>query len=157
MSCRTFQQVDEIIADSSSSIIESDDETLEVNPPSQNQVLRTLNSHNETDVSNRSDDHDSLEHQNNVAYPPTMNVCPHTENYSQQEQVANNLEGNRIPLGHFVENNKIQSYAHHKALVGLMQLAYGNANGILASIGYTNQSSWINQNIDDFFSTRWPT
>ncbi len=138
MNSRTFQQVDEIIADSLSSIIESDDEIFEVNPPAQNQVLRTLNSHNETDVSNRSDDHDSLEHQNNFAYPPTRNICLCTENYSHQEQVANNSEGSRIPLGHFVENNKIQSNAHRNALVGLMQLAYGNANGILASIGYTN-------------------
>ncbi len=35
-------------------------------------------------------------------------------------------------------------------MVDLMQLAYGNANGILASIGYTNWSSWISQNIDVF-------
>ncbi len=30
---------------------------------------------------------------------------------------------------------------------GMMQLACGNANGILASIRYTNQSSWINQTL----------
>ncbi len=116
MSSRTFQQVDEIIADSSSSIIESDDEILEVNPPSQNQVLRTLNSHNETDVSNRSDYNNSSEHQNN-AYPLRRNVHPCTENYSHQEQVANNSEGSRIPLGHFVENNNVWSHTSTGILI----------------------------------------
>ncbi len=138
MNSRTFQQVDEIIADSLSSTIESDDEILEVNPPAQNQVLGTLNSLNQTDVSNRSDYNTSSEHQNNVAYPPTRNVHPCIQNYRHQEQVANNSEGSRIPHCPFVENNNIQSNAHHIALVGLMQLPYGNANGILAYIGYAN-------------------
>ncbi len=103
MNSRKFQQVDEIVADNSSSNNESFDEILEVNPQAQDQVQHTQNSHNVNEVSNRSNYSNSLEHQNNFTYPPTKNVCTCTENYSHQDQVLNNSEDNRIPLGHFVE------------------------------------------------------
>ncbi len=59
-------------------------------------------------------------------------------NYSHHDQVLNNSEVSRIPLGHFVENINIWSHTHHISLMGLMQLVYLNTNGVLTSIGYTN-------------------
>ncbi len=49
-------------------------------------------------------------------------------------------------MGHDVWSN-----AHGIVLTGLLQLANGNENGIVAALGYNNRSNWISQN------TRWPT
>ncbi len=42
--------------------------------------------------------------------------------------------------------------AHGTGLTGLLQLANGNENGIVAAFGHNNRSDWISQNLDAFLN-----
>ncbi len=63
----------------------------------------------------------------------------------------------RIQLRGFVDaRSNIRSPLHATALIGLLQVANGNENGVLASLGHSNRSTWMNQHINAFFEAGGP-
>ncbi len=106
----------------------------------------TQNSNNETEVYNRFNNNNALEHQIQVANPPRRHVHTNTKINSHQDQVLNNSDVSKIPLCHFVQNNIMCSHTHHAALIGLIQLAKRNSNGILASIENTTDLATSDNN-----------
>ncbi len=146
-------QIDEILGDSSNSENESD-EILDVHPPQINQVSLTQNSYNDTENSISSNNNNAREEEIRLTNQQPRNAHPIFANLRNQASRSSQ----RIRLGGFLDamGRNIRSTAHGTALTGLMQLASGNENGILSSLGHSNRSNWITQNIDVFFQAGGP-
>jgi hypothetical protein len=46
--------------------------------------------------------------------------------------------------------------AHATALIGVIQLAHGHPDGIVAALGHNNRTTWIRQNLVPFFQNDGP-
>ena len=64
----------------------------------------------------------------------------------------------RVQMGGFLntEGTGIRGPNQAAALIGLIQLAGGHENGILATLGHSNRTDWIRQNIQSFFRSGGP-
>ena len=64
----------------------------------------------------------------------------------------------RIQLGGFLNRagNAIRSSQHATALIGIIQLGPGHADGLAGSLGFNNRTAWMTANIDAFFRVDGP-
>ncbi len=84
------------------------------------------------------------------------NVRARIENRAPPNPTSEDSE--RISLQGFLDTtgSNICSSAHATALIGILQVAKGNENGVLASLGHNNRSRWVNQNLNAFFAPGGP-
>ena len=71
---------------------------------------------------------------------------------------AQQTTSTRIQLGGFLNRagDAIRSSQHATALIGMIQLGAGHADGLAGSLGFNNRTAWMTANIDAFFRVDGP-
>ncbi len=139
-------QIEEIFVES-----ESSDESI-VRPPEIVNPPRIINNQRTNSQPSNDDNHSSA--LDNVE-PSTQGVNAEQRNVQAR---VDNPDQERNMFGGFLDwsQTSIRSPLHATALIGVLQLAYGNENGVLSTLGYNNRTRWINKNINAFFSVGGP-
>jgi hypothetical protein len=77
---------------------------------------------------------------------PSTNPAPNQQNTT------------RNALGGFLnrDGNAIRSNEHAIALIGMIQLGAGHADGLAGSLGHNNRTAWMGENIDALFRVDGP-
>ncbi len=139
----------------SSSAEDGSNEVLEVSPPIVNQVVENQCVNNDRELSTTTtNNNNGTNNENEFSNQQRRNINAHTTNFGSQNSNASQ----QMQFGGFLDTTgcNIRLNAYATALTGLLQLANGNENGIVAAIGYNNRSNWISQNIDAFFEPGGP-
>lgn len=92
------------------------------------------------------------------ARAPAANAANRARSPANAANRARSPANRRLPLGGFLSTSgeDIRSPGHASALIGLLQLAGGHSDGILAALGHNNRSAWFSENIDRLFQAGGP-
>ncbi len=80
--------------------------------------------------------------------------------HSPANESVSNAACRRVPLGPFVFTSNgrtgIRSKNHANGLIGILQLAGAHPSGLIGTLGYHNQQTWFQENVDAIFQSDGP-
>ncbi len=140
VNCRRLQ-IDEIFVESDNS-----NESIDRLP----EIVHFLTRINNLQTNSQSSNDENNYSTSNKIDPSSQDVNAEQGNVHARIE---NPDQERNMFGGFLDwsQTSIEYQLHSTVLIGVLQLAYGSKDGVLATLGHNNRTRWINQNIIEFF------